>query len=689
VSVGPSAAAAADGAPGHRGDVQALRGLAVLAVVVHHARLPLPGGFLGVDVFFVVSGFVIGRLLHGELAATGRVDLGAFYARRVRRLLPASTLLTVATVAATVWLLSPYGPQQEAFDTALAAQVFGANVQLYRNVGYLEASLPQSEANPFLHMWSLAVEEQFYVVVPVLLAWVWRRGRGAPARRSVAGIAALSAASFALSWGLATDRWTFGLEAPQRLAFYGLPTRAWELGLGLLTALVADRGAAAGPAGAGAARRARWAPTVAVLGVILVVGAFLEVRPDMAHPGLGAAGAALGTAALLAAGSWSSSLAGRLAWRPFVLLGDRSYAWYLWHWPAIVLAAVVWPTSPAVRPLAAAAALVPAAASTRWVERPLRASTTIVGRRAVLLGLACLVVGTTAVGLGRWAARDRLGVPLPAAWDDYPFGGGTECHLVNRDAVDRWDPVACGPTASGVTARTGAPAGRLVLLLGDSAAYGLAPVVVATAEAAGDRTARWSRAGCPFATRAPARADWCADWQDRAWDLVERLDPDVVVIANQATDYLDPPWGRAPVVGEDGAVPEDEAGRAAAWADTVEATVARLRGAGRAVVLVDPLPAAGAAFVAESPRVPRPDPPVLDRVEVERAGGPARAVARRLATDDHVAVVDPLRGLCDDRRCPGAGPDGRWWYWAAASLTGTGADRLAPEMAEALDAVGG
>src|SRR5690606_5645755 len=129
--------------------------------------------FLGVDVFFVISGFVIGRRLDAERARTGSVRLRSFYARRVRRLLPAMAVVLIVTAVLTSLVLSPFGPQQLAFGTAASAAVFGANVHLYRHTGYFDTS---AETNPFLHTWSLSVEEQLYLVLPALVVLVWRAG---------------------------------------------------------------------------------------------------------------------------------------------------------------------------------------------------------------------------------------------------------------------------------------------------------------------------------------------------------------------------------------------------------------------------------------------------------------------------------------------------------------------------------
>lgn len=167
---------------GHvRADIQGLRAVAVLLVMAYHAGLPISGGFIGVDVFFVVSGFVITGLLLRELAASGRVSLGRFYARRVRRLLPALALVTSVT-AILAWALLPLQRQSATGRTGVAASVFLGNVEIMRSTGgYFDAA---AEGNPLLHTWSLSVEEQFYLAFPPFSCWPGPWGAGGTTRGS-------------------------------------------------------------------------------------------------------------------------------------------------------------------------------------------------------------------------------------------------------------------------------------------------------------------------------------------------------------------------------------------------------------------------------------------------------------------------------------------------------------------------
>ncbi|MDX6398953.1 MAG: hypothetical protein QOJ43_2361, partial [Gaiellaceae bacterium] len=206
-----------------RRDIQGLRAVAVLLVVAYHAGLPTPGGFSGVDVFFAISGFVITTTLIRELASDGSIDLLRFYGRRVRRLLPAlAVMLTVVALLGT--LASPLAAQRTGALTGVAASFFGANVYLAQlPAGYFDVS---STLDPLLHTWTLAVEEQFYLVFPLLLLLGWACSRR---RAAAALVATISICSFFLAVVLAGS--SFG--------FYSAVTRAWEFGAGALVAIAA------------------------------------------------------------------------------------------------------------------------------------------------------------------------------------------------------------------------------------------------------------------------------------------------------------------------------------------------------------------------------------------------------------------------------------------------------------------
>ncbi|MEO0761148.1 MAG: acyltransferase, partial [Pseudomonadota bacterium] len=294
----------------YRADIDGLRSIAVLPVVAFHFGIAAaPGGFVGVDVFFVISGYLITSIIARE-CAEGRFSLLDFYERRARRILPALFAMIAAVVVIGWFLFLP----REFFDLAKsvgAATVFLANVLFYLSAGYFDAA---SYTKPLLHTWSLGIEEQFYIVIPLLfmaLAWMgWK---------ATAWIAAITVASLALS--VATT------EAMPQAAYYLLPWRAWELGLGALLAL-----GVAPPLRTAAAREA-----AAAIGVVLILGAVVLLDKSVPFPGWAALAPCLGAALLIHAGAGGTTRVGAvLASAVPVWIGKLSYSLYLWHWPVVV-----------------------------------------------------------------------------------------------------------------------------------------------------------------------------------------------------------------------------------------------------------------------------------------------------------------------------------------------------------------
>src|SRR5580765_4339515 len=348
-----------------RPDIQGLRGIAVALVVLFHAGLPFPGGFTGVDVFFAISGFVITSSLVAELERDGRLSLTRFYARRVRRLLPAlATMIVVVTALGT--LATPVGAMHITALTGLFASTFGANVYLSAlPQGYFGAS---TTLDPFLHTWTLAVEEQFYVVVPALLLGAWLLGRSRPFRgasrlTALAAVAALTAASFELAVRTLSEP-AAAVTFADRFGFYGAPARAWEFGGGALLALVFPL----------LRRVPAFAATAAgTCGLAAVCFAGFAIHGQASFSAWEALLPVGGACLLMAAGAAPENMCSALlAVRPLTWIGDRSYSWYLWHWPLIVFARGLAPGSGWVAPVAAAISLVPASLSYRYVENPIR-----------------------------------------------------------------------------------------------------------------------------------------------------------------------------------------------------------------------------------------------------------------------------------------------------------------------------
>jgi peptidoglycan/LPS O-acetylase OafA/YrhL len=381
---------------GFRPDLEGLRGIAVALVLLYHAEMPgFTGGFVGVDVFFVLSGFLITGLLVRELQASGTVSLPGFYARRIRRILPASALVLVVTLIASVAILAPLQVVDVAGDAAGAA-LYVVNIRFaVQATDYLQGSLAPS---PILHFWSLSAEEQFYFIWPALLLLAARLGGGTSARRLAWPIGAVVLGSFALSLYLT------GTNQPW--AFFSLPTRAWELGVGAALALAVPRLGAL---------PSMLATGIGLVGLAMVAAAGVLISTETPFPGVWALLPVLGTAAVVAAGVRrpAAPATRALGWSPLRYMGRISYSLYLWHWPILVLVPIaLGGPLPLEGRLALVALAFPISAATqRLVEEPLRRGRLIgsLPRRNIVFaaGLS-VVVATTALAVGT-VTEMRLG----------------------------------------------------------------------------------------------------------------------------------------------------------------------------------------------------------------------------------------------------------------------------------------
>lgn len=487
---------------GWRPDIQGLRALAVLLVVAYHADLPVPGGFVGVDIFFVISGFVITLLLLREWTKEPHYRLRRFWGARVRRILP-----VLAVVVLTVLLLSalfedPSGAQQQTVRTAVASLLMVSNIYLERsgNNYFLEPSY----VNPLLNTWSLGVEEQFYVLFPLLFVILVYRSRG-KLQAFVFGLSVLTVLSFALNLALTYSVRSFPLiPSPETFAFFSVTTRAWQFSLGALLAVVAFK-------------KVRITHTVRqILGlsgsVLIVIGAF-AITSSTPYPGIASLVPTLGTVGLVAAGiggNWSGT--SLLSSRFSTFIGDRSYSIYLWHWPLLVFAGLIDTDSITGVVLALVLTLLLSMATYRWVENPFRFAR---GRqRATFLALGLVVVGL--------AAGAAVGQAVK-------FGWGQSWTLGAHQAMQRdcdnppIDPVRCrwGPEGQGPE----------VLVVGDSQAWASGDAVIQATARLGGSTVITAYNNCPFTAGVLPADGGCAEWQMDVLNYIDSRKPDAVVVA--------------------------------------------------------------------------------------------------------------------------------------------------------------
>lgn len=348
----------------------------MLSVVLGHAGLPwLAGGYAGVDVFFVISGFLITRILIDDLAG-GRFSLGRFYERRARRILPALVVMVLTTLPFAYALMVPV-EFREYSESLIGVALFLSNVALYFQSGYFEN---ETALKPLLHTWSLGVEEQFYLFYPLLLWVIWRRGGVrflAPALALLAGVSLIAA-----------QRATF---SNPDAAFYFLPYRAWELLVGALASLAVRGG------------RLRADDRLALPGLLMVLVPMVIYDDTYAFPGLWALPPVAGAALVLAFGRTGTRVASLLSLAPMVWIGLISYSLYLWHQPVFAFARLVTGDDP---PPAVMAGLVLVAiglgwASWRWIETPFRGTRPLLpSRRRLFAAAAAATVLTAAAGIG-------------------------------------------------------------------------------------------------------------------------------------------------------------------------------------------------------------------------------------------------------------------------------------------------
>ncbi|MCW2814018.1 MAG: oatA [Nocardioides sp.] len=663
-------------AHGLRGDVQGLRAVAVLVVVAGHAGLPfLPGGFVGVDVFFVISGFLISQLLFRQVQRSGTVGLGDFYARRARRILPAATVVTVVTVvAAAAWLAVV--DALEVVTDAWWSTFFAANVR-FASLGTDYFAQDRSES-PLQHYWSLSVEEQFYLVWPLLLLLCvlgrrWRRGL-------VAGVlVAVTAASFAYGVWLTSHDPTS--------AYFSTPARAWELAVGALAALVAPR------------LTARWTPrlqsVVGLAGLGAITVACVTFSGATAFPGTAALLPVLGSAAVLLAGVpgvegvWPSRLLGV---GPLRLVGDWSYSLYLWHWPLLVLPATAAgrDLAPWEAGLAVAAAFVLAGLTYRYVETPWRRPRPTGARRrgprpsrglvlypgsVAVVAVTCLLAasyGEAQVGGdGPVVAVDRSRLEAAGVTvDDDPTVALVQASVVAaRDGQDvpgvltpslldlRDDTPDVGDcdyeqTGERGLCAEGDPAGtRTLVVLGNSHARMWIPAFERIAEHDGWRTYYLVKPNCSVADvtsglqtgeRSKEPDLECVEFREWAIGAIADLSPDLVVVSST---------GPGPFV-----VEADGRATRVKPEDPFQAFEGFRRLFDRLALTTDRV-----VLLRDIPRIAQaPDqcltgrdadlgsclwPPLLDREAITEA-----SVAAADAAD--VDVVDPRPWLCWDGECP-------------------------------------
>ena len=563
-----------------RADIQGLRAIAVLLVIIFHAGLPLPGGFAGVDVFFVISGFVITSMLLTELESGQDLNLKNFYLRRIRRLLPALATTSISTAAIAV-LANPIGTQITAAFTGIATSLFAANGYLYRSApGYFA---PGAEFNPMLHTWSLSVEEQFYFVFPLVLLLAWRlagsRAQSNTRRRTAAIIIfAMLCLSFWISCEMSYRHALLpGISAPAQFAFYASPTRAWEFAAGALLAL----------GGAWLQRLPASATlTAGTAGLAMMAWSALVIDGHMRFPGWVAWVPVAATLLLIVGGSANrNGLTRLLSSRAAIWIGDRSYGWYLWHWPFVVFARALFPHSASAMVIASALSIVPAWASYRFIETPIRGARRTSTGSTLTLAAICIIGPILAFG-GLWLANRTIVGSSGAA----QIGAALQLHIDevrHCEGSRALDPVLRPDCRWPVAQARGE-----VLLLGDSNAGHFSEPVIQAANAAGYDVTVVTLAACPFIDLRIYSNDVanqaCQSFLASTLAGIEKRRPKLIILATASDGYIEEPstaLGTTP----DSVPAHHPAEKARLWSTGLSSVLTRLS-ASAPVLLVHPIP---------------------------------------------------------------------------------------------------
>ena len=648
-----------------RRDIQGLRGVAVLLVVIYHSGVGLPGGFVGVDVFFVISGFVISQLLLRELQQTGRVSLRDFYARRARRLLPALALVTIATLAFSILFLSPFGDQQEVVRTSQATTLFVANAYLFLENTYFSLA-----RNPFRHMWSLAIEEQFYLILPAALMIGWKLTKRFNERRQLVvlgvGVMVVSLVSFAVGVAL-----SFGYRLtplPERFAFFGLPSRIWEFGVGVLLAIAPLR----------AKFIKKFSAAIFLTSSIAIIWSALQLESFTPFPGYVALAPVLGTGGLIVVGQNSERFSKILAWSPLAQLGDLSYGWYLWHWPFTVYCLTIWPRNNFLALVAGFASLIPTVISYRWLEQPIRRNDQISGSRAIRLAAICVVVP---LGFGLIVERiadTHLGLSQPEVVSR--AGIADDCGFTVDS--NQWSEERC-------TFRVKNSKGK-IFLFGDSQARAFADGVIKSGNELGYDVAVLATAGCPMATRAPLGVSWCEDIQSRLVELTQgcvyqegwtwgsnwcagetTVKPVLVIIGNSVTRYMVDEY-RLPT--DDGGLPQDSASRVNSIVSATQEMIAKINEQNVSTLLIHESPS---VFIDAEISLLQPKSKIEARGYSEQISRNTvvDALDRALANTESVATFDPASIICGADLCDPV-KDGEIIYYDSSHLNVKGSEML-------------
>ncbi|MBX3496396.1 MAG: acyltransferase [Parvibaculum sp.] len=652
-----------------RSDIDGLRAIAVLVVIVFHAKVGvMPGGFVGVDIFFVISGFLIASIVLKE-EEKKEFSLARFYERRVRRIFPALFLVIAASTAAGAVVLAP-ADYVEFGRSIIAAMAFFSNFHFANQAGYFA---PAAETQPLLHTWSLGVEEQFYLVAPFVLLLFARQLR----QWRLPIFAGLFVASVAVSmWGVATEaEW----------AFYLPHSRAFELmaGVALAMGLVPS------------VRNGRINEVLAVTGLLMIAYSVLYYSERTAFPGLAALVPVVGAALLIHSSTHASptTVARMLSWRPVVYVGKISYSLYLWHWP--LLAYAEYEFGPALEVwhrlglLLAAVGL--SALTYRYVEQPARHAGPPVTRRAVYAGglvVILLCFGAREVIVEGKGLPGRLDPEVAALARDTPTRAvlGGLCSFGNERSNAK--------SAADCVVGSQAAAHPSFVLWGDSHRAVLAPLIAELASEAGISGFNVGRGGCVplFGLDVHGREfRKCLAGSGEVEKLLH--DPEItdVVLIGRWGLYAEgtrSPHERSTTLPR--LAESDQAETRETFERLLRETVSKIRAAGKHVTVIGPVPELDvnlpAAFIKAAMRGNTANI-VIARADFDERQQTVMPLLAEIERLEGVSVFYPHLALCDETYCDGS-RDGVALYVDDDHLGPAGVALLEPMLRHMMDRMG-
>ena len=607
--------------------IQGLRALAALLVTIFHARL-VPGGFIGVDIFYVISGYLITGLILREIENTGKLDLNAFYQRRIKRLLPTSVFVLFSTAIVGMFVLPAITRDALGRDLFAAAAYISNYLFAWWQNDYQNLNATPS---PFIHYWSLAVEEQFYVVWPIFLLLLSRYGK----RAIFWGIAGTTAASLVLS--------VYQTQTSPIWAFYSLPTRAWELGVGALLLFIPDN-----------IWRNRYIPWLGVIGILIATFNFDE---NTAFPGINAVLPVVATALLIGSISiWPRLFNDLSNNRVSQWLGAISDPLYLWHWPALVLpsSALGRPLRIRERVLCIVLTVVLAHLTSKFVEQPIRHKK-IAGKKVYLFFVATTITSLVA-GLIISATTSSL---ITVKGTNYKFNltkvmekpavYGDNCH------------VNYGETKSGYCTYGVKSSKKVIVLYGDSHAAQWFPALEKIALEKGYKLISLTKSACPSVDspredQGAFKNVHCEKWRKNSIARIQSVKPDAVIVSS--FQYFTPPSGFA--------------SRAKWWSDGQKRLLNDLKGSSSRLI-----------YISDTPRPLRDIPNCLASRDSHSCDSTEKTPNVII---DGFIKIDPTSWLCTSF-CP-AIKDGYVAYRDASHISVAAALALKPELEKALGTTG-